>query len=165
MGPPHACAHDESLAVQAIIATGGVPVQFHLNNKTVDQTVYNVTHSLVGTSFVNGNNYYVTVEASNTAGSTNVTASQTTVRLFLHFALLDKRSTAPPTNKTASDVSTNLALLTAPLSLSNVWTECCCASITSSLAVCCTMLILHMALWVWLAVQSLLQPPASCSVV
>jgi len=94
-------AHDESPAVQAINATGGVPVQFHLNNKTVDQTVYNVTHSLVGTSFVNGDNYYVTVEASNTAGSTNVTATQTTVSLLLQFASFEDLPSHHTTNELA----------------------------------------------------------------
>ena len=58
-------------------------MKLNVNNATIDQTGYKVTHSLVGTSFVNGDEYYVTVEAANTAGSTNLTASPTTVRLHI----------------------------------------------------------------------------------
>ena len=55
-------------------------MQFNINNGTVSQTLYKVTYTLNGTNFVNGDKYYVTVEARNTAGSTNVTATATTAR-------------------------------------------------------------------------------------
>ena len=50
-------------------------------NTTVNQTQYIVQHTLNGTSFVTGDAYYVTVEGTNTAGSTNVTSNSTTVCL------------------------------------------------------------------------------------
>ncbi len=59
----------------------GVPIELQLNNATIKQTQYTIQHNLTGTSFVNNDSYYVTVQARNTAGSTNVTANSTTVCL------------------------------------------------------------------------------------
>ena len=69
------------VCAQAInTSVGGVPIEVPLsNNVTVNQTLYTVQHTLNGTSFVNSDSYYVTVEARDTAGSTNVTANRTTV--------------------------------------------------------------------------------------
>ena len=57
-----------------------MPIEVALSqNTTVNQTLYTVQHILNGTSFVDNDNYYVTVEAYNTAGSANQTANSTTV--------------------------------------------------------------------------------------